>query len=94
MFNTLYNKLNNLANETKAAFYEGLEEDIDPKILAALKVLMLDTTARFEHIKEQYKRLSKEYHPDSGHHSSSEKFLEIKSAYDVLKSHFKNKESL
>lgn len=91
MFNLLYSKFNKLAVQTKEAFYEGLEEDIDPEILAALKTLTLDKYATFEEIKKRYKQLSRQYHPDSGSQNQVAMFLCIKEAYDVLKSHYKKK---
>jgi len=88
MFDKLYSKLNTLATETKAAFYEGLE-DLSPEVLIAFKQLSLDSSSDFDAVKKKYRHLSKLYHPDSGLEKNSLKFIVIKDAYDVLKYHFK-----
>ncbi|MGB5964621.1 MAG: DnaJ domain-containing protein [Sulfurimonadaceae bacterium] len=90
MFNAIKNRVKKIADETKEAFYEGLnEEPTEQEIIEAYKLLGLSKKASFEEVKTQFKQLTKLYHPDTKSNSDSEQFIRIKEAYDVLKSHYK-----
>lgn len=90
MFNAIKNRVKKIADETKEAFYEGLnEEPTDQEVINAYKILGLSKEATFEEVKSQFKNLSKLYHPDTKPNSDPEQFIRIKEAYDVLKSHYK-----
>lgn len=79
-----------MADEAKEAFYEGLNEEPTPQeVIAAYKILGLSKEASLDEVKNQFKSLSKLYHPDSKSNSDSEQFMHIKEAYDVLKLHYK-----
>ena len=91
MFNAIKNRAKQIAEESKKAFYEGLDETPTPEeVIEAYKVLGLSKEASFEEVKSQFKALSKLYHPDTKVNSDSEQFIRIKEAYDVLKLHYKN----
>ncbi|MDA3945236.1 MAG: DnaJ domain-containing protein [Helicobacteraceae bacterium] len=90
MFNAIKNRVKKMTDETKEAFYEGLnEEQTEQEIMDAYKLFGLTTKASFEEVKTQFKQLTKLYHPDTKSNSDSEQFIRIKAAYDVLKSHYK-----
>ena len=91
MFNAIKNRAKKIAEDTKEAFYEGLDETPTPQeVLEAYKIFGLSKEASFEEVKGQFKALSKLYHPDTKTNSDSEQFIRIKAAYDVLKLHHKN----
>lgn len=91
MFNAIKNRVKQIADDTKEAFYEGLDETPTPKeIIEAYKILGLSKEASLEEVKSQFKSLSKLYHPDTKSNSDSEQFMHIKEAYDVLKLYYKN----
>jgi len=91
MFNAIKNRAKKIAEDTKEAFYEGLDETPTPQeVLDAYKILGLSKEASLEEVKSQFKALSKLYHPDTKSNSDSEQFMRIKAAYDVLKLHHKN----
>ena len=91
MFNAIKNRAKKIAEDSKKAFYEGLDETPTPQeVLDAYKIFGLSKEASFEEVKNQFKALSKLYHPDTKTNSDSEQFIRIKAAYDVLKLHHKN----
>ena len=91
MFNAIKNRVKKIADESKEAFYEGLnEEPTAQEVIDAFKIFGLSKEANFEEVKQQFKQLSKLYHPDTKTNSDPEQFIRIKEAYDVLKSHYKN----
>ena len=91
MFNAIKNRVKKIADETKEAFYEGLnEEPTDQQIVDAYKLFGLTQKASLEEVKQQFKQLSKLYHPDTKPNSDPEQFIRLKEAYDVLKLHYKN----
>ncbi|ETN92083.1 Curved DNA-binding protein [Gammaproteobacteria bacterium MOLA455] len=50
------------------------------------KTLSIAASADSETIKNAYRKLARQYHPDvSGHHKSEEKFKQIAEAYEVLR---------
>ncbi len=92
MFNAIKNKMKKIADETKEAFYEGLNEEPTPQeIIAAYKLFGLTDKASLDEVKQQFKQLSKLYHPDTKPNSDPEQFIRLKEAYDVLKSFYKIK---
>jgi len=92
MFNTIKNRAKKIAEDTKEAFYEGLnEEPTSQEVQDAYKIFGLSKEATLEEVKAQFKALSKLYHPDTKTNSDSEQFIRIKEAYDVLKLHYKVK---
>ncbi len=91
MFDKFKKSLHNVAKESVKAYYEG-RYDLDARARKALDTLKLDYDTDFEAIKQQYRQLSKKYHPDNQDTGNNERFLAIKSAYDVLKSTFKAKD--
>jgi len=55
----------------------------------ALDVLKIVSRASFKDIKNQYQKLSKEYHPDmSG--GDAEKFMELNKAYKLIRHYIEN----
>ncbi|MEN8146325.1 MAG: DnaJ domain-containing protein [Campylobacterota bacterium] len=91
MFDAIKNRAKKMADEAKEAFYEGLnEEPTAQEVIDAYKILGLSKEATLEEVKNQFRSLSKLYHPDTKTNSDSEQFIRIKEAYDVLKSHHKN----
>ena len=91
MFNAIKNRAKKIAEDTKEAFYEGLDETPTPQeVMEAFKIFGLSKEASLQEIKSQFKALSKLYHPDTKSNSDSEQFMRIKEAYDVLKLHYKN----
>ena len=91
MFNAIKNRAKQIAEDSKKAFYEGLDETPTPiEVLEAYKIFGLSREASLEEVKSQFKALSKLYHPDTKSNSDSEQFIRIKEAYDVLKLHYKN----
>ena len=92
MFNAIKNRAKKMADEAKEAFYEGLnEEPTAQEVTDAYKILGLSKEASLEEVKNQFRSLSKLYHPDTKSNSDSEQFIRIKEAYDVLKLHYKDK---
>ncbi|MGM0579406.1 MAG: J domain-containing protein [Bacteroidota bacterium] len=55
--------------------------------LESISILGLSTGASPEEIKDAYRKLAKQYHPDVYQTDSGEKFKEINSAYRFLKKH-------
>ncbi len=91
MFNAIKNRAKKIAEDTKEAFYEGLDETPTPQeVMEAFKIFGLSKEASLQEIKSQFKALSKLYHPDTKSNSDSEQFMRIKEAYDVLKLHYKS----
>ncbi len=91
MFNAIKNRAKKIAEDTKEAFYEGLDETPTPQeVIEAFKIFGLSKEASLQEIKSQFKALSKLYHPDTKSNSDSEQFMRIKEAYDVLKLHYKS----
>lgn len=92
MFDAIKNRAKKMADEAKEAFYEGLNEEPTPQeVIEAFKIFGLSKEATLEEVKQQFKQLSKLYHPDTKANSDSEQFVRIKEAYDVLKLHYKEK---
>jgi len=90
MFNAIKNRAKKIAEDTKEAFYEGLDEEPTPQeVKDAYSIFGLSQDATIEEVKVQFKALSKLYHPDTKTNSDSEQFIRIKEAYDVLKLHYK-----
>ena len=54
--------------------------------------LELDKNASSDKIKQSYKKLCYKYHPDKNNSFSSEKFIKIKKAYEILSDENKKKE--
>ena len=56
--------------------------------MRALSVLGLESDVEFKDIRNAYRRLAKEHHPDlkQGDKEAEQKFRQIQAAYDVLKS--------
>ena len=54
----------------------------------ALEVLELPPMVTYKEIKEQYKKLSKIYHPDSG--GDEQKMARINEAFNILKNYVEN----
>ena len=46
--------------------------------------LELDDNASIDKIKQSYKKLCYKYHPDKNNNLSSDKFIKIKKAYEIL----------
>ena len=91
MFNAIKNRAKKIAEDTKEAFYEGLDEEPTPQeVKDAYSIFGLSQDATIEEVKVQFKALSKLYHPDTKTNSDSEQFIRIKEAYDVLKLHYKS----
>ncbi|RLA73190.1 MAG: hypothetical protein DRG24_00850 [Epsilonproteobacteria bacterium] len=88
MFEKLKNSVNKMAKESVRSYIEG-RHDIDAASRRALDILDLPYDSDFETIKNRYYSLSKQFHPDSSNTADQEKFIAVKEAYDVLKSHFK-----
>ncbi len=60
------------------------------KISAAYLALEIEVGAGQEAVKEAFRKLAREYHPDVSQHEKTEaeqRFKEVKSAYDSIKSH-------
>lgn len=91
MFDKFKRAVNNVAKESLKAYYEGRYE-LDAKARRALDTLRLDYETDFAAIKQQYRLLSKRYHPDNRDTGDNEQFLAVKAAYDVLKSAFREKD--
>jgi len=89
MFEKIKNRASQMAKEGVRSYIEG-RHDLDAESRRALDKLDLAYDSNFETVKTRYYTLSKQFHPDSGSHADKEKFLAIKNAYDVLKSHYKN----
>jgi len=91
MFNAIKNRVKQITNDSKEAFYEGLnEEPTSQEVQDAYKIFGLSKETTLEEVKVQFKALSKLYHPDTKTNSDSEQFIRIKEAYDVLKLHYKS----
>ena len=91
MFESLKQHVKKIAQESREAFYEGLEESPTSQELSdAYKIFGLSKEASFEEVKQQFRQLSKLYHPDTKAHSDDKQFMRIKEAYDVLKYHYQN----
>ncbi len=90
MFESLSSRIARIARETRSAYLEG-RYGWETGELDALEVLGLGPDADFEAIRRRFHELSRQSHPDApeGDH---ERFLRIRSAYDVLKSACKTKE--
>ncbi|WP_345973947.1 J domain-containing protein [Sulfurimonas sp. HSL3-7] len=88
MFNSIVKKAQQLAKETKEAYYEGLYGDTE-EVVEAFRLLGLSNEANFEEVKRQFKELSKLYHPDKTVKSDPAQFIAIKEAYETLKEKFK-----
>ncbi len=92
MFNAIKSKIKKIADETKEAFYEGLNEEPTPQeIVDAYKLFGLTQKATLDEVKQQFKQLSKLYHPDTKPNSDPEQFIRLKEAYDVLKEHLRKR---
>jgi len=88
----MFDSLKNLIKETKQAFYEGLnEEPTAQEVLDAFKLFGLSKEATLDEVKQQFKQLSKLYHPDTKPNSDPEQFIRLKAAYDLLKDHLRDK---
>jgi DnaJ-domain-containing protein 1 len=90
LFESLSARIARITRETRSAYLEGRygwREDA----LEALDVLGLGPDADSDAIRRRFHELSRQSHPDApeGDH---ERFLRIRSAYDVLKSACKTKE--
>ena len=59
---------------------------IDPVVEAAVKLLQLDFPIRVEDVRGNYKKLAKQYHPDStgGDKEAEERFKDISEAYQLI----------
>ena len=91
MFNAIKNRAKKIAQDSKEAFYEGLNEVPTPQeVKNAYEIFGLSTEATLEEVRTQFKALTKLYHPDTKANSDAEQFIRIKEAYDVLKSHYKS----
>jgi len=91
MFDAIKNRAKKIVKESKEAFYEGLDETPTPReVTEAFQLLGLSSKATLEEVKQQFKALSKLYHPDTKANSDSEQFIRLKEAYDVLKYHLKS----
>lgn len=88
MFESIRRKAEQLARETRKAYYEGLHGDPE-EIVEAFKLLGLSNEAGFDEVRKQFKQLSKLYHPDKNDKSDPAQFIAIKKAYDILKEKFK-----
>lgn len=70
------------------------EVDIAPadQISAAYLALQIEVGANQKAVKEAFRKLAREYHPDVSDHNKNEaekRFKEVKDAYDTIKSHRK-----
>ena len=59
---------------------------IDPVFEAAMKLLQLDFPLKIENVRTNYKKLAKQYHPDSngGNKESEELFKDLSEAYQLI----------
>jgi len=89
MFESIIRKAQQLAEETKKAYYEGLHGDPE-EIVEAFKLLGLSNEAGFDKVKMQFRELSKLYHPDKNEKNDPAQFIAIKEAYELLKEKFKS----
>jgi DnaJ-class molecular chaperone len=89
MFNSIKKRAQKLAKETTEAYYEGLYGD-PVKIVEAFRLLGLSNEASFDEVKQQFKQLSKLYHPDKVAKGDPAQFIAIKEAYELLKEKFKS----
>jgi DnaJ-class molecular chaperone len=88
MFEFIKKRARDLLKETKEAYYAGLHGDPE-EIVEAFRLLGLSNEASFEEVKQQFKQLSKLYHPDKTIKSDPAQFMAIKEAYEILKEKFK-----
>jgi len=60
------------------------------QIVDAFRVLELTPNATLEELKQNYRRLAKEFHPDVEKNTSDDRFIQINAAYHLLLDYFKN----
>jgi len=84
-------RLRELAKESLSAYTEG-RYDLDPEAQRALYTLGLTPDSSFDAVRRRFYSLSRECHPDTGEHPSTERFTRIKEAYDVLKTAYRMKD--
>lgn len=71
-------------NELLSGFwnrYHALDKQAE-----ALVVLELNSDASWENVRQSYRRLVTEHHPDKG--GNNARFIEIRSAYEILRIHY------
>ncbi len=69
---------------------EALDAPSEGQISAAYLALEIEVGAGQEAVKEAFRKLARQYHPDVSQHETGEaerRFKEVKSAYDQIKSH-------
>ena len=47
-------------------------------------ILNISPDSTLEEIRDQYKKLARDFHPDSGKSANNEKFFEVQSAWEIL----------
>jgi DnaJ-class molecular chaperone len=90
MLKTLKTLLAKQARGAIWAYREGRYE-MDAKTRRAFDRLGLSYESDLDTVKQRYRHLSKQYHPDGGIQKDSEAFIALKQSYDTLLSAFKTK---
>lgn len=57
-------------------------DDTPPQVVDALRVLGLSTNAPFDEIRQRYRLLAKQYHPDTG--GDHKQFIQVNAAYNSV----------
>lgn len=81
-----------VAKESLKSYYEGRYE-LDTKERKAMDLFGLDYDTDFDSVKQRYRELSRRYHPDNLESGDNDRFIAIRSAYDVLKSAFSKRKN-
>lgn len=66
----------------EAMLRELKETYVPQKVIDAFRVLELSVDASFEEVRQQYRKLAKQYHPDAG--GNQEQFIKVNKAYTCV----------